>query len=159
MEQPSLQDVGLAVRKLQWRHHRCANHKLAALGVSLAQWDVLRQLYAHPDASLHELAQLTSQTDQSIGTLAVRMIDRNLLQRLSGPGRAVQHQLTSEGEAVRTAGADILNEVLAATIGKLPASDLTVLFQLLTTAAADAGCTGLTRPNHASTLPSAHTRT
>ena len=72
---PSLQDVGLAVKRLQWRHHRAANERLAELGVSLVQWDVLRHLGRQPDASLHALAELTFQTDQSMGALATRALD------------------------------------------------------------------------------------
>src|SRR5208282_390925 len=85
----SLQDVGLAVKRLQWRHHRTANERLAELGVSLVQWDVLRHLGQQPDASLHALAELTFQTDQSMGTLATRMVQRGLIERVPGAGRAV----------------------------------------------------------------------
>ena len=70
----TLQEVGLAVKRLQWRHHREANSRLAAIGLSLPQWDVLRHLKANPDASLHRLAGLTFQTDQSFGALAGRAL-------------------------------------------------------------------------------------
>jgi hypothetical protein len=43
-----------------------------------------------PGASLHRLAQLTFQIDQSFGTLAARMADRGLIERVSGPGRAAR---------------------------------------------------------------------
>src|ERR1700761_8507350 len=92
-----LQDVGLAVKRLQWRHHRAASARLGEIGLSLPQWDVLRNLHAHPDASLHKLAGLTFQTDQSMGALAARMIARGLLARAAGPGRAVRHRLTPAG--------------------------------------------------------------
>ena len=68
----SLQEVGLAVKRLQWRHHRDRERRLADLGLSLVQWDVLRHLHAQPGASLHDLALLTFQTDQSMGALATR---------------------------------------------------------------------------------------
>lgn len=42
------QDVANAVKRLQSRHHRLLNTALAELGVSLAQWDTLRQLHCHP---------------------------------------------------------------------------------------------------------------
>lgn len=130
-----LQDVGLAVKRLQWRHHREANKRLADLGVSLPQWDVLRHLRRQPDASLHALAQLTFQTDQSMGTLANRMVERGLLTRIEGPGRAVRHALTAEGERVRAAGAKILERVLAESIGTLSERDRATLYRLLVKAA------------------------
>ncbi len=116
---PSLQDVGLAVKRLQWRHHRAANESLAELGVSLVQWDVLRHLAQQPGASLHALAELTFQTDQSMGTLATRMIQRGLIERVTGPGRAVRHRLTTQGEDVRNAGAQVLDGVIAESLGRL----------------------------------------
>jgi DNA-binding MarR family transcriptional regulator len=130
-----LQDVGLAVKRLQWRHHSEANKRLAALGVSLPQWDVLRHLHQQPDASLHALAQLTFQTDQSMGTLAGRMVERGLLTRIDGPGRAVRHALTADGERIRAAGAQIVDEVLAESIGTLSQRDRATLHQLLVKAA------------------------
>src|ERR1700761_3282867 len=109
----TLQDVGLAVKRLQWRHHRAANTRLMAIGLSLPQWDVLRHLDANPDASLHRLAELTFQTDQSRGAIAGRMIERGLLERVEGPGRAVRHRLTPAGQDLRRKGSDLANEVLA----------------------------------------------
>jgi DNA-binding MarR family transcriptional regulator len=132
---PSLQAVGLAVKRLQWRHHRAANERLAELGVSLVQWDVLRHLGRQPDASLHALAELTFQTDQSMGALATRMIQRGLIERVPGPGRAVHHRLTARGEEARSAGARILDGVLAESLGQLRHDDLAELHRLLLLAA------------------------
>src|SRR3954463_12687070 len=119
-----LAEVGLAVKRLQWRHHREASTRLATIGLSLPQWDVLRHLRENPDASLHALAELTFQTDQSMGALATRMIDRGLLERRAGPGRAVRHRITDAGERARAAGAEILQGVLEETVGVLPDDDL-----------------------------------
>src|SRR5690348_15259684 len=91
-------DIALAVKRLQHRHHRALSRALAPLGLSLVQWDTLRHLHREPDSSLHDLAELTFQTDQSFGSLAVRMVDRGLIERVPGPGRAVKHRLTAHGE-------------------------------------------------------------
>ena len=131
----SLQDVGLAVKRLQWRHHREANGRLLAeVGLSLPQWDVLRHLHERPGASLHDLAQLTFQTDQSMGTLASRMIERGWLERVTGPGRAVRHAITPAGERARRAGSDIMDEVLAESVGSLSPADRVTLYRLLAAA-------------------------
>ena len=131
----SVQDIGIAVKRLQWRHHTEATKALAGLGVSLPQWDVLRRLHERPDASLHELAQLTFQTDQSMGSLATRMVARGLIERLDGAGRAVRHRLTPEGERIHTAGDRILDGVLAASVGGLSQAERATLLKLLTKAA------------------------
>ena len=128
----SLQEVGLAVKRLQWRHHRAANARLAELGISLVQWDVLRHLSREPEASLHHLAVLTFQTDQSMGALATRMIKRGLIDRVQGPGRAVRHRLTARGEEVRQAGSDLMDAVLEQSFGALSPAQLDQLHALLT---------------------------
>lgn len=100
----SFQQVGLSVKRVQYRHHRALTAALADLAISLVQWDTLRHLHRHPDASLHDLAQLTFQTDQSFGTLAARMVERGLIERVPGPGRAIRHRITDKGEAIRAEG-------------------------------------------------------
>ena len=126
-----LSEIGLSVKRLQARHHRAANTALAPLGLSLTQWDALRHLHRNPDASLHDLAQLTFQTDQSFGALAGRMIDRGLIERVPGPGRAVRHRLTERGEELRGAGQQVLDGVLAESFAPLSADELATLDTLL----------------------------
>jgi DNA-binding MarR family transcriptional regulator len=124
-------EIGLAIKRLQVRHHRAANAALAPLGLSIVQWDALRHLHRNPDASLHDLAQLTFQTDQSFGTLAARMIDRGLIERVPGPGRAVKHRLTAKGEALQEDGQRLLDGVLERSFAPLTPQQLAHLDELL----------------------------
>ena len=126
------QEMGLKVKRLQMRHHRAANVALAELGVSIVQWDALRHLHENPSASLHDLATLTFQTDQSFGTLATRLGARGLIERVDGPGRAVRHRLTSEGDRVREAGSAILDQVTSRSFGVLTVDECVDLDALLT---------------------------
>ena len=127
----AISEIGLSVKRLQWRHHREANTALAPLGVSLVQWDALRHLHRNPDASLHDLAQLTFQTDQSFGTLAARMLDRGLIERLPGPGRAIRHRLTEKGDAIREEGQRIVTEILERSFAALSPDELATFDTLL----------------------------
>jgi DNA-binding MarR family transcriptional regulator len=124
-------DVALAVKRLQYRHHRALNRALAPLGLSLVQWDTLRHLHRNPDASLHDLAVLTFQTDQSFGSLAARMADRGLIERVPGPGRAVKHRLTEEGARLRAEGQDVVGIVFQSSLSALSADQLNQLGELL----------------------------
>jgi len=128
---PSLQETGVWVKRLQMQHQRAANAALEGLGLTIVQWDALRHLEANPTASLHDLAQLTFQTDQSMGALAGRLIDRSLVRRVPGPGRAVHHELTSRGAELREAGAQVLDTVLAASFAPLTPAQLATLDDLL----------------------------
>ncbi|MEV6807146.1 MarR family winged helix-turn-helix transcriptional regulator [Streptomyces sp. NPDC017405] len=129
MREPS--EVGLAVKRLQHRHHRAASRALAPLGLSLVQWDTLRHLHAKPDASLHDLAVLTFQTDQSFGSLAARMAERGLIERVPGPGRAVRHRLTEEGARLLAEGQTAVDAVTATSFGALTPDQLDQLGTLL----------------------------
>ncbi|MEU9438042.1 MarR family winged helix-turn-helix transcriptional regulator [Streptomyces sp. NPDC048252] len=129
MREPS--DVGLAVKRLQHRHQRAANRALAPLGLSLVQWDTLRHLHAKPDASLHDLAVLTFQTDQSFGSLAARMAERGLIERVPGPGRAVRHRLTEEGERLLAEGQTALDAITTTSFSALTPDQLDQLGALL----------------------------
>ncbi|TDO52937.1 DNA-binding MarR family transcriptional regulator [Kribbella sp. VKM Ac-2571] len=127
-------DVALAVKRLQHRHHRALSRALAPLGLSLVQWDTLRHLHREPDASLHDLAVLTFQTDQSFGSLATRMAERGLIERIPGPGRAVKHRLTAKGEQLRAEGQAAVNDVFKSSFHNLSAAQLQQLGDLLNTA-------------------------
>jgi DNA-binding MarR family transcriptional regulator len=115
----SLPEIGLSVKRLQMHHHRAMNARLAPLGLTIVQWDALRHLDENPGASLHRLAQLTFQTDQAFGALAARMIDRGLIERVPGPGRAVRHRLTDKGVELREAGAGMAEQVLSTSFAPL----------------------------------------
>jgi DNA-binding MarR family transcriptional regulator len=124
-------EVSLAVKRLQYRHHRALSRALAPLGLSLVQWDTLRHLHREPDASLHDLAVLTFQTDQSFGSLATRMAERGLIERVPGPGRAVRHRLTEEGARLRAEGQDLADAVVESSFRNLSAAEVDQLGELL----------------------------
>jgi len=126
-----LTQIGLAVKRLQHRHHRGGDAALAALGLTLVQWDALRHIAENPGASLHDLAQLTFQSDQAFGTLAGRMVDRGLIERLGGPGRAVRHRLTERGDRLRVEGQRVVEGVLTESLSPLNADELAQLDGLL----------------------------
>jgi DNA-binding MarR family transcriptional regulator len=113
------------------RHHRAIDAALAPLGISLVQWDALRHLDQNPGASLHDLAQLTFQSDQSFGTLAARMIQRDLIERVPGPGRAVHHQLTEKGRNLRKVGDQVVDEILADSFAALTPAQMGTFGNLL----------------------------
>src|ERR1700682_5313463 len=100
----ALQDLGRAVKQLQYRHHRGMDRRLREAGTSLAQWDALRAIAARPNSSAHALAELTFQTDQSFGALAGRLLKRGIIERGPGPRRAVRHRLNTRGGATLRAG-------------------------------------------------------
>jgi DNA-binding MarR family transcriptional regulator len=127
----SIPELGLAVKRLQVKHHRAATAALRPLDVSLVQWDALRHLHAHPGASLHDLAVLTFQTDQAFGTLATRLEARGLIRRVNGAGRAIRPELTPEGERVFAAGRTLTEHVVRESFDRLSADERATLGGML----------------------------
>lgn len=68
---------------------------------------------------MHDLAVLTFQTDQSFGSLATRMAERGLIERVPGPGRAVKHRLTEKGAELRADGQDAVDDVFKSSFHTL----------------------------------------
>ena len=128
------QDLGRAVKQLQYRHHRALDARLRETGTSLAQWDALRAISKRPNSSAHAIAELTFQTDQSFGALAGRLERRGLIERIAGPGRAIRHRLTPAGEAALSRGQVAVNQVLRASFAPLTTRQREQLYGLLTTA-------------------------
>jgi hypothetical protein len=62
------------------------------------------------------------------------MIERGWLERVAGAGRAVRHAITPAGEGARRAGSDIVDEVLAESVGRLSPDDRVTLYRLLAAA-------------------------
>jgi DNA-binding MarR family transcriptional regulator len=113
------------------RHHRALNASLAPLGLTIVQWDALRHIDENPGASLHLLAELTYQSDQAFGTLAGRMVERGLIERVVAPGRAVQHRLTKEGVSQRLRGNELVVNTLASSFSSLTPTQLAAFGEAL----------------------------
>ena len=126
-----LKPLGLAIKRVQHRHHRTLDAAFIGIGTTLAQWDALRAIATHPDSSAHKLAGLTFQTDQAFGTLANRLLDRGLIRREAGEGRAIRHRLTAEGERMLEAGFAVADGVLAASFAPLDGAERRQLHALL----------------------------
>ncbi|HEY0754382.1 MAG TPA: MarR family transcriptional regulator [Ktedonobacteraceae bacterium] len=127
----ALEELGQAVKRLQHRHHRTLDVRLAPLGITLVQWDALRAISRHPNVSGHRLAQLTFQTDQSFGTLASRLEAHGWIERLTGAGKAIRHRLTPSGEALLHEGHTTVHEILSASFLPLSPMERETLYDLL----------------------------
>lgn len=125
------QSLGRAVKKLQYQNHRNLDVVLRTLGTSLAQWDALRAIANYPGVSSHALAEATFQTDQSFGSLAGRLIAKNLVTRDHGTGRALVHRLTPEGQHVLARATKAAQAIFEASFSPLSVADQMQLLYLL----------------------------
>ena len=126
-----VQELGRTVKRLQHRNHRRLDSGLAEIGTTLAQWDALRTIDENPRASAHALAEHSFQTDQSFGALATRLIEKGLVDRRPGKGRALVHSLTDEGRLMFERGNAVAAQAGAAAFATLSGIERRQLFDLL----------------------------
>jgi DNA-binding MarR family transcriptional regulator len=126
-----LEQLGQAIKRAQYRNHRTMDAALRDLGVTLVQWDALRAIDRMPGASGHDLAVATFQSDQAFGTLAGRLVERELITRSAGHGRRIEHRLTDAGRAALDDGHRIAVGVLDGLFAPLDEEQRTVLARLL----------------------------
>lgn len=126
-----------AIKQLQWRHHRALDARMRELGSTIVQWDVLRALELHPEASAHDLAVATFQSDQSLGVMMRRMVDRGLVERAAVHGRRFEHRPTADGRRLLQAGHEAAAAVLADSFRPLSPEQRGALLSLLQQAGAD----------------------
>ena len=128
----SLEALGLLVKKAQHRQHRALEAQLAPLGVSLVQWNALREIDRNPGSTMHGLAELTFNSDQAFGTLVTRLMKMGLVERRSGLGRAMIHTLTPEGSAKLRQCQQVVPKVTSQNFAPLSEADRKELSRLLT---------------------------
>ena len=126
-----LEPLGRLIKQAQYRHHRAMDANLAVLGITLVQWNALREIDRHPGSTMHALAELTFNSDQAFGTLATRMLRDGLIERRPGLGRATLHSLTPKGKTLLDQGRVIALEVLANSFAPLDEDERAMLSALL----------------------------
>jgi MarR family transcriptional regulator, organic hydroperoxide resistance regulator len=104
-----------------------------SLGISGAQLFVLRELAAHPGASLGELAALTLTDRSSVSVVAGRLVERGLVERATDPGdaRRLRLSLTPAGETLLGRAPVPVQERLIAALREADPADLAVFNRLL----------------------------
>ena len=128
----TLEELGLNLKKVQSRHHRALDAQLLRLGVSLVQWNALREIDRNPGSTAHRLAELTFNSDQAFGTLTTRLLRLGFIERHPGPGRANMHRLTPSGKVMLAKGQEVMQKVLTASFAPLSQEERTTLWKILT---------------------------
>lgn len=111
--------LGWLIKRVQHGHQRALDKSLAKLGVSLVQWNAIREIDRNPGYSQHRLAEQTFNSDQAFGTLLTRLQSAGLIERHPGMGRATVQRLTPKGRELLQEGQKILSEVTNASFALL----------------------------------------
>lgn len=127
----SLEQLGLSIKRIQDRHHRVLDTRLTALGISLVQWNALREIERNPGSPQLRLAELTFNSAQAFGTLLTRLQRLGFVKRESGEGRAFVHTLTPKGRELLEQGRGVVQGVLADSFSGLNEEERAALMTLL----------------------------
>ena len=120
------------IKRIQHSHHRALDRNLAPLGLSLVQWNALREIERYPGCSQHLLAERTFNSDQAMGTLLNRLREGGLVERQGGMGRATSHALTDKGKALLRDGQGVMSALTTASFMVLNDTEKLALVALLT---------------------------
>jgi DNA-binding MarR family transcriptional regulator len=126
-----LEELGHSVKKLQSRHHKALDARLQSLGISLVQWNALRAIHDHPQASANALAEISFNSAQAFGTLSNRLVQLGFVERNPGKGRANTHTLTPQGERLLKEGRAVVLDSLKVSFSPLTPQEQTTLLKLL----------------------------
>ena len=126
-----LETLGLLVKRVQHANHRALEAALGEAGLSLLQWNAMREIERHPGVSMHRLAELTFNSDQGFGALVARLLRDGLVERREGAGRALTHRLTREGAARFRKGEQIYFRVTEGAFAALDENEREALSRLL----------------------------
>lgn len=125
------QQLGRAIKRVQWQDHRLIDSALRELGTTLVQWDALRAIANNPGSSGHQLAELTFQSDQAFQTLAGRLLRQRLIERRQGAGRRIEHHLTPAGRQLVERATVRVDDLLRERFSVLTAAEQRTLLTLL----------------------------
>jgi DNA-binding MarR family transcriptional regulator len=123
--------LGWLIKRVQHGHHRDLDKRIAPLGVSLVQWNALREIERNPSCSQHHLAEKTFNSDQAFGTLLRRLQSAGLIESQPGTGRANVQTLTTKGRQLLNSGQKIMSEVTQRSFSSLSAVERDELARLL----------------------------
>jgi len=126
-----LKMAALGLKRAQIAKSGAFDKRLASVGLTMAQWVVLDRIRTTPSPSTHALAAASQMTDQSVGELVGKLAKRGLIERVSGPGRAIRHHLTEAGVEALENAAPLMQESLESAFAGFSRSELEQLIQLL----------------------------
>ena len=123
--------AALLLKKVVAYKSSAADKALAPFGLSMASWVLLTIVDKNPGLSTHAIAVNCFVTDQSCGQLIGKLAGQGLLERKSGPGKAIRHTLTKEGKSLLEASEGAVNSAMDTVFSPLAQEELGVLGDLL----------------------------
>lgn len=118
--------------RLHQRGHSVMSQRLKAIGLSVAQFDLLSTLTESEGITQRDLAERLYVTKGNVSGLVDRLVEARLVDRRAIPGdrRSYALHLTEDGRRLAALGMETQQNFVARTIGSLPPADLAILDQV-----------------------------
>lgn len=119
--------------RLHQRGHALVARRLRALGLSVAQFDLLSTLTEQEGITQRDLAERLYVTKGNVSGLVDRLVEAGLVDRRSIPGdrRSYALHLTEEGRRAALTGMKEHQVVIDRTVGTLSPGDLDIMETVL----------------------------
>lgn len=119
--------------RLNQRGQGAMSQRLRALGLSVAQFDLLSTLTESEGITQRDLAERLYVTKGNVSGLVDRLVDAGMVDRRAIPGdrRSYALHLTAEGHRAAQAGMAVQQHFVNETVGRLPQADLDLLDQAI----------------------------
>lgn len=119
--------------RMHQRGHSAMSGRLRAIGLSVAQFDLLSTLTEDEGITQRDLAERLYVTKGNVSGLVDRLVEAGLVDRKPIPGDRRSHalHLTAEGWRIAAQGMDVQKRFIEETIGRLPPADLDILDRML----------------------------
>lgn len=115
--------------RLHQRGHAAMSQRLRALGLSVAQFDLLSTLTESEGITQRDLAERLYVTKGNVSGLVDRLVEAGMVDRRAIPGdrRSYALHLTAEGRRAALAGMETQQLFVEETVGRLAGTDLELL--------------------------------
>lgn len=142
--------------RLHQRGHAAMSQRLRALGLSVAQFDLLSTLTESEGITQRDLAEHLYVTKGNVSGLVDRLVEADMVDRRAIPGdrRSYALHLTAAGRKAALAGMEAQQLFVNETVGRLAEADLVLLDQVITRWRETFRALGLKPDASASTLKS-----
>jgi DNA-binding MarR family transcriptional regulator len=119
--------------RLHQRGHAAMSQRLKALGLSVAQFDLISTLTESEGITQRDLAERLYVTKGNVSGLVDRLVEAGLVDRRAIPGdrRSYALHLTGEGRRLALAGMKAQQAFVDETLGRMPDIDLAQLDKVI----------------------------